>query len=120
MSDCDMGATMKSSVFWNDYRERLRNHPETSQGLYRTTKKWGDFVIRIAEELLQAQQSPMLDTKRKHFKADLTGVEKISYAVWRVRVAFEHENNNDYNDAWCYELCTLSHIAADLCVLVSY
>jgi hypothetical protein len=85
---------MTPRVFWDQYRESLRANG--TWPLYRTVKQWGDFAIRLAEIVLQQQTAPLLDTRRKYFRADLVGVQGDGFDDWHVRVTFERRRRHPF------------------------
>lgn len=111
-------------LFWSVYKEILR--ARDSWDKYASNTLWTKVTVDAADEACKQignQADSTFYTSREYFKIDL-----IAYARrenqngrfkghnWDLKVAFEHENKDDWED----ELCKLTHIAADLCVIVFY
>jgi hypothetical protein len=97
--------------FWDLYREALRL--KGSWLAYESDQTWSPIALGAAEESCKKMG---LKTQREYLRIDVIGYESRSAVDWDLRVAFEHENRDDWKD----ELCKLTHVVADLCVLASY
>jgi len=103
-------------IFWELYREAMRaalQMPGSWQA-YQRDKTWTPIAVGVAKAV--CQRSLGLETEKEYFRIDLIGFESKRAGDWHLRVAYEHENR----DSWHTELCKLTHVVADLCVLSSY
>lgn len=108
-------------------KESLARH---SLGAYESNPKaWTKHSMGVAEAFIlglvpQQSDHPRWRTSREYLRVDLIGYISNWYAPdreertedWEMKIAFEHENS----DSWHDELCKLSHVVADLRVIVSY
>lgn len=97
--------------FWNVYREILRQRG--SWQAYQADLTWSPIAIAAA---MDACKEMGFKTQKEYLRLDVIGYETRSPYDWDLHVAFEHENRDDWRD----ELCKLTHVVADVCVLVSY
>ena len=118
--------------FWELYKEMLKGVRNTTD--YRNDSTWTKEIIDKVRIMLNEDLE--LETQKEYFRIDVTGHttewnEEIQIAKqrekdegikmrplhnWKLKVAYEHENSEDWSD----ELCKLCHIAADLKVISSY
>jgi len=99
--------------FLDIYLQELRTCDSWSD-YWSDATSWTRFTLNAAKN---ACKNLGLVPSTEDLRLDLLGVEKMEkYANWHLRVAYEHENNSD----WRSELCKLSHVIADLRVLVYY
>src|SRR5689334_4236999 len=109
---------ISAQQFWNDYREQLR--ADATQAAYALDPTWTPIAKDAAEKVCLFHG---LKTSREYFRLDVAGWEYRTgsdYFDWDLRVAFEHENCSIKGKDWCDELCKLTHLVADLRVLVGY
>ncbi|MFI5380392.1 MAG: hypothetical protein ACHRHE_13920 [Tepidisphaerales bacterium] len=102
------------STFWQLYKAELR-----SRGSWSAYQTNPPLWTQIAKDAAIAACDRLgLETSKEYFRLDVLGYDENRSARhdWNVRVAFEVENTADWKD----ELCKLSHIVADLCVLAAY
>jgi hypothetical protein len=109
-----MKQLLSPQSFWDLYLQELRTC--NSWNVYWTDQKtWTNFTLKAAKNA--CKNLGLDDTWTEYFKIDLLGVDKnADYMDWHLRIAYEHENGHE----WQAELCKLSHIIADLRVLVFY
>ena len=116
---------LSPDLFWQALRKALQNSEKYSDAekweAYRSDSLWTKVAIAAAES---ACHDLDLLTQREYFKVDLIGytrrqneIVKFKGYNWDLKVALEHENNSVH---WRDELCKLTHLVADLCVLISY
>lgn len=101
-------------TFWEAYRDQLR--ALGSWAAYQTSSGWTKIATEAAIEACRAFG---LAVDREYLRLDVMGYHQTrpgTWYDWHLRVAFEHENGDNWND----ELCKLAHVAADLRVLVAY
>jgi hypothetical protein len=104
---------IRAEDFWQYYKTELRKRG--SQVAYHSRPAW----TRIAKDAAKATcESLGLLTSSEYYRLDVLGYDqcKDRHHDWNARVAFEVENTAHWKD----ELCKLSHIVADLCVLATY
>ena len=113
--------------FWQEFQKSLQGGISE---LGSNAEKWRTYCsdslwTKVAVEAAKLAVEGMdLESQREYYKVDLIGFEKgekwkdlkFGGYDWWLKVAFEHENSNQWRD----ELCKLTHLAADLCVLVTY
>jgi len=115
--------------FWERYKQELFDL-KLSQRLWRSDSLWTAITRDAAKNIIEKQElettedvSPndaeprMLVAQTEYFRVDVIGYERIEDCDWRLRIAFEHENGLG---RWKQELCKLTHVVADLRVLVAY
>ena len=101
-------------TFWELYRDRLR--ALGSWAAYQTSSEWTKIATEAAIETCNEFG---LVADREYLRVDVMGYHQTrpgTWYDWHLRVAFEHENGDEWND----ELCKLAHVVADLRVLVAY
>ena len=119
--------------FWKIYSKNINKY--ANYGKYKDGKKeWTDKITCIAKKSIE-QLFPDIEIDGKtefkvckeYFRVDLIGYlthrkEELKkdiperQHIWHLKVAYEHENSEDWSD----ELCKLCYIAADLRVIHSY
>ena len=119
-------------MFWELYAKML-NEKGTSEA-YKNDSAWTEIIIPKVTEMIHSEME--LKTQNEYFRIDVTGYttkweEEKEIAKqrekeeggkmpplhnWKLRIAYEHENSDDWSD----ELCKLCHITADLKVISSY
>jgi hypothetical protein len=99
--------------FWRHYKQELRT--TGSWKTYQSNRSWTQIAKTAA---IATCERLGLKTGREYFRLDAIGYtqRKSDRFHWDLRVAFEVENSGDWRD----ESCKLSHIIADLRVLVAY
>jgi hypothetical protein len=105
--------TITPSSFWQIYKAQIQQSGSWEK--YHSSPQWTviakDAAIATCEKL-------GLKTSKEYFRLDVLGYDECVgvHHDWNARVAFEVENSAHWKD----ELCKLSHIVADLCVLAAY
>src|SRR5687768_5576192 len=96
--------------FWESYREQTRLLG--SWRCYQSNNEWTEVAKRAAEKACNVLG---LVSSREYLRVDVIGYAELARSRhdWHLRVAFEVENGADWKD----ELCKLSHVVADLCVV---
>jgi hypothetical protein len=108
-----MSSIFEPQEFWDAYSEELNSlGRHRSKEFYKTKKEWGHFGKERARIVCRSRG---LCTKC-WLSADACGYENFAVHDWSIRVALEHENDNQ----WHMEICKLSHVIANLRVLVAY
>ena len=121
--------------FWKLYSEMLNDSKDESTTTnYHNDLLWTNKIIKLVTNMLRSKLR--LETQNEYFRIDVIGfttnweeentiakqrreAEKIEMHPlhnWKLKVAYEHENSDDWSD----ELCKLCHVAADLKVISSY
>ncbi|MCH7849924.1 MAG: hypothetical protein IIB53_16370 [Planctomycetes bacterium] len=101
-------------TFWEAYRDQLR--ALGSWAAYQTSSEWTKIATEAA---IEACREFGLAADREYLRLDVMGYHQTrpgTWYDWHLRIAFEHENGDNWND----ELCKLAHVVADLRVLVAY
>jgi hypothetical protein len=104
---------LTAESFWISLRDELRVSGHWS--CYRANKVWTAVIVSAAARVCDRHS---ILTSREYFRLDLAGYTSRStvHYDWDLRLAFEAENQ----DLWEDELCKLSHLIADLHVIVAY
>ncbi len=99
--------------FWRLYKAEIREHG--SWKAYQSNAPWTKIATRAATVACEYLK---LRTSREYFRVDVLGYDDKEGEAhnWNARVALEVENSAHWKD----ELCKLSHIVVDLCVLATY
>jgi hypothetical protein len=99
--------------FWRLYKADICEHG--SWEAYQSNPRWTQIATEAA---IAACTQLKLLTSKEYFRLDLLGYDEKpdAHHDWSARIAFEVENSAHWKD----ELCKLSHIIADLCVLATY
>jgi hypothetical protein len=110
--------SISARTFWERYREALRVTGTRSASA--SDPAWTAIGKAAAEA---ACKDLGLLIQREYLRLDVMGYTYRGSGDdfdWDLRVAFEHENCSQKGKDWCGELCKLTHIVADLRVLVGY
>jgi len=114
--------------FWRAFKKAIASGTQdlpvgvTKREAYESDSLWTRLAIGAAKA---ACEELGLESSQEYFRVDLIGFtrgahhrdgDEFRWYDWHLKVAFEHENTKEWRD----ELCKLAHLAADLCVLVSY
>ena len=124
--------------FWEIYSKKIDKAAKTDKSVfyekYKNNSKWTKEIIKIAQKTIKillrnqkVKNKIILKADPEYFHVDLVGYlthwpenkkKKMPERqhVWNLKVAYEHENSEDWSD----ELCKLCYIAADLRVIHSY
>ena len=97
--------------FWNLYSAELSRCQNWE--IYMNDTEWTKFATKAAKNVCKELG---LNFQKEYFRIDLIGYKEYSKHNWHLKIAFEHENGRSWED----ELCKLSHVIADLRVIVSY
>ena len=104
---------LSAEQFWPLYRDEVRRRGNLE--VIGKSRLWTCVAIDAAKAVCM---NAGLKTGNELY-LDVMGYEQRQSGVdfnWDLRVAFEHENTNNWHD----ELCKLCHVVADLRVLVAY
>lgn len=97
--------------FWTAYCEALR-----ARGFAKAFEDDGLWTRTVAIPAAKEVCEEMgLVPQPEYFRIDVPAYEGSGFD-WYLRIAFEHENKDDWQD----ELCKLSHVVADLRVLATF
>lgn len=104
---------LSPASFWSLYQEELRD--KATRDAYRENPTWTPVALAAAQEVCRRFG---VTPQPEYFRLDVAGWQPHPGGEkhrWDLRVAFEHENYE-----WRDELCKLTHIVADLRVLIGY
>ncbi len=112
----DIQSVITPQDFWKLYSRKLSDvgQSPTTYNLYQGTGEWTPFIIEKTKEILT--QDLNLQTQQEYLRVDLIGYDKYDSHKWSIKIAYEHENTDDWDD----EICKLCHVVADLRVIASY
>lgn len=123
-------AKVTANKFWEEYKLQIMKL-RPSKADYKNRPRWTEITCDAATANLDrlatnsakasyappaAAPSPTAKWQKEYLRVDVIGYDRIGTHDWLLRVAFEHENS----DQWTDELCKLCHVVADLRVLASY
>lgn len=103
-----------AEVFWDFYARRLEMLNKKAFEDYHQDSSWTPIIMQIVKDVLKSDLS--LGISKEYMRIDAIGYKKLSRNNWRLKIAYEHENSDDWDD----ELCKLSHVVANLRVISSY
>lgn len=103
-----------------DFCNSYLGHLKQGEWSHYSQPPWENWTRHATDAAANACERFNFQVQREYFRLDVMGWEPKQEGVhhdWFLRVAFEHEN---HPRRWPDELCKLSHIVADLKVLVLY
>ncbi len=107
--------------FWTLYSARLLAEGQVTgcHQRYKHHPDWTPVAMKIAKDVCEKPKSKGgfgLKVQAEYMNIDLIAYERDGSNNWCMKVAFEHENMDNWDD----ELCKLCHVVCDLRVIATY